>query len=143
MFMKNVSNLFLVSLLSGATTLGGYKLFVEQDANRDSIVTQSSNLGRSVGLSSEAVDFVEAADKAVHTVVHVKNVSVRTVYNPIMEFFYGSRGGQQQEQVGTGSGVIISEDGYIVTKNYPFQLLPTLIMCVWANGYWPLEIRII
>lgn len=85
--MKNVSNLFLVSLLSGATTLGGYKLFVEQDANRDSIVTQSSNLGRSVGLSSEAVDFVEAADKAVHTVVHVKNVSVRTVYNPIMEFF--------------------------------------------------------
>lgn len=116
--MKNVSNLFLVSLLSGATTLGGYKLFVEQDPNRDSIVTQSSNLGRSVGLSSEAVDFVEAADKAVHTVVHVKNVSVRTVYNPIMEFFYGSRGGQQQEQVGTGSGVIISEDGYIVTNNH-------------------------
>lgn len=116
--MKNVSNLFLVSLLSGATTLGGYKLFVEQEANRDSIVTQSSNLGRSVGLSSEAVDFVEAADKAVHTVVHVKNVSVRTVYNPIMEFFYGSRGGQQQEQVGTGSGVIISEDGYIVTNNH-------------------------
>lgn len=116
--MKNVSNLFLVSLLSGATTLGGYKIFVEQDANRDSIVTQSSNLGRSVGLSSEAVDFVEAADKAVHTVVHVKNVSVRTVYNPIMEFFYGSRGGQQQEQVGTGSGVIISEDGYIVTNNH-------------------------
>lgn len=116
--MKNVSNLFLVSLLSGATTLGGYKIFVEQDTNRDSIVTQSSNLGRSVGLSSEAVDFVEAADKAVHTVVHVKNVSVRTVYNPIMEFFYGSRGGQQQEQVGTGSGVIISEDGYIVTNNH-------------------------
>jgi serine protease Do len=118
MFMKNVSNLFLVSLLSGATTLGGYKLFVAQDLNRNSIVTQSTSLGRSVGLSSEAVDFVDAADKAVHTVVHVKNVSVRTVYNPIMEFFYGSRGGQQQEQIGTGSGVIISEDGYIVTNNH-------------------------
>jgi Do/DeqQ family serine protease len=35
-----------------------------------------------------------------------------------MEFFYGFRGGQQQEQVGTGSGVIISEDGYIVTNNH-------------------------
>jgi Do/DeqQ family serine protease len=35
-----------------------------------------------------------------------------------MEFFYGSRGGQQQEQIGTGSGVIISEDGYIVTNNH-------------------------
>lgn len=118
MFMKKVSSLFLVSLLSGATTLGGYKLFIEKGADRNSIVTQANNMGRSVGLSSETVDFVDAADKAVHSVVHVKNVSVRTVYNPIMEFFYGSRGGQQQEQVGTGSGVIISEDGYIVTNNH-------------------------
>jgi len=116
--MKKVSSLFLVSLLSGATTLGGYKLFIEKGADRNSIVTQANNMGRSVGLSSETVDFVDAADKAVHSVVHVKNVSVRTVYNPIMEFFYGSRGGQQQEQVGTGSGVIISEDGYIVTNNH-------------------------
>lgn len=116
--MKKVSSLFLVSLLSGATTLGGYKLFVEKDFGKNSIVTQANNMSRTVGLSSEAVDFVDAADKAVHSVVHVKNVSVRTVYNPIMEFFYGSRGGQQQEQVGTGSGVIISEDGYIVTNNH-------------------------
>ena len=35
-----------------------------------------------------------------------------------MELFYGQRGGQQQEQIGTGSGVIISEDGYIVTNNH-------------------------
>lgn len=35
-----------------------------------------------------------------------------------MEFFYGARGGQQQEQIGTGSGVIISQDGYIVTNNH-------------------------
>jgi Do/DeqQ family serine protease len=37
-----------------------------------------------------------------------------------MDFFYGFQGGQmqQQEQIGTGSGVIISEDGYIVTNNH-------------------------
>jgi Do/DeqQ family serine protease len=35
-----------------------------------------------------------------------------------MELIYGQRGGQQQEQIGTGSGVIISEDGYIVTNNH-------------------------
>jgi serine protease Do len=117
--MKRLSSLFLVSLLSGATTLGAYKLFIEKDVDGNSIVTQApSSYGRTVGMGAENIDFTSAAENAVHTVVHVKNVSVRTVYNPIMEFFYGSRGGQQQEQIGTGSGVIISEDGYIVTNNH-------------------------
>ncbi|RAR75766.1 S1C family serine protease [Flavobacterium aciduliphilum] len=118
--MKRLSSLFLVSLMSGATTLGAYKLFIEKGSNRNSIVTEApSYYGKAVGLGAENIDFTSAADKSVHTVVHVKNVSIRTVYNPIMEFFYGSRGGgQQQEQIGTGSGVIISEDGYIVTNNH-------------------------
>ena len=118
--MKRFSSLFLVSLLSAATTIGAYKLFVEKDFTRNSIVTQAENsYGRNVGLGAENVDFTDAADKAVHSVVHVKNVSTRTVYDPISQFFYGSRGGgQQQEQIGTGSGVIISADGYIVTNNH-------------------------
>ncbi|OYU81955.1 MAG: serine protease [Flavobacterium sp. BFFFF1] len=123
--MKRFSNLFLVCLLSGATTLGAYKLLFEGNgllSPKKSIVTVASpNYTKTVGLSPETVDFAAAADKAVHTVVHVKNVSYRTVSNPIMEYFYGYRGGQQQEQVGTGSGVIISEDGYIVTNNHVVQ----------------------
>jgi len=121
--MKNFSNLFLVSLLSGAVTLGSYKLLFDSNGyfskNRNSVVTLApKNYGKTVGLSSEAVDFTEAADKSLHTVVHVKNVSYTSVSNPIIEFFYGYRGAQQQEQIGTGSGVIISEDGYIVTNNH-------------------------
>lgn len=121
--MKKFSSLFLVSLLSGATTLGAYKLLFDTNGvfsnQKESIITSAPDTyGKSVGLSSEAVDFTEAAEKAVHTVVHVKNVSYRTVSNPILEYFYGYKGGQQQEQVGTGSGVIISEDGYIVTNNH-------------------------
>lgn len=117
--MKRLSSLFLVSLLSGITTLGAYKLFIEGKSNKDSIVTMAPNsFNRTVGLSGEAVDFTAAAESTVHTVVHVKNVSVRTVSDPIMQYFYGTRGGQQQEQIGTGSGVIISQDGYIVTNNH-------------------------
>ena len=120
--MKRLSSLFLISLLSGATTLGAYKLFIEGKSNRDSIVTMApNNYAKNVGLTNEAVDFTAAAESTVHTVVHVKNVSLRTVSDPIMQFFYGARGGQQQEQVGTGSGVIISEDGYIVTNNHVVQ----------------------
>jgi serine protease Do len=119
--MKRFSSLFLVSLLSGAVTLGSYKLLFDDNGyfSKNSIVTKApTSYGRTVGLSSEAVDFTEAADKTIHTVVHVKNVSRKSVSNPILEYFYGYRGDQLQEQVGTGSGVIISEDGYIVTNNH-------------------------
>lgn len=119
--MKKISSLFVVSLLSGTVTLGAYKMLFDDgiSSERKNIVTTSSpSYLRPVGLSGELLDFTDAADKAVHYVVHVKNVSYRTVNDPLREFFYGYRGGQQLEQIGTGSGVIISEDGYIVTNNH-------------------------
>jgi Do/DeqQ family serine protease len=61
-------------------------------------------------------DFTEAADKTVHAVVHVKNTTVSRQPTNIMEYFQG--GGQPRAMVGSGSGVIISPDGYIVTNNH-------------------------
>ncbi|MFE3871750.1 trypsin-like peptidase domain-containing protein [Flavobacterium sp. ZS1P70] len=121
--MKRFSTLFLVSLLSGATTLGAYKLLFDNNgyfskSNNPIVTLASDSNSRNVGLSAENVDFTEAAEKTIHTVVHVKNVSRKTVTNPMLEYFYGYKGGETQEQVGTGSGVIISEDGYIVTNNH-------------------------
>jgi Do/DeqQ family serine protease len=121
--MKNVTNLFLVSVLSGVITLGAYKIFFENTATSpNSIVATAPQFAtRNVGLTAETIDFTAAAETALNQVVHVKNVSYRTVSNPIMEFIYGYRGGQQQQQIGTGSGVIISEDGYVVTNNHVIQ----------------------
>lgn len=121
--MKKYSHLFLVSLLSGATTLGAYKLLFDTNGyfstNKNGITTMAPDAyNKRVGLSADVLDFTEAAEKTIHTVVHVKNVSRKTVVNPMLEFFYGYGGQQQQEQIGTGSGVIISEDGYIVTNNH-------------------------
>jgi len=121
--MKLFSNLFLVSLLSGTITLGAYKLLFEDNGcfskNHTNVTTLAPEYGvKAVGLAANAVDFTDAAEKTIHTVVHVKNVSRTTVSNPLLEYFYGFKGGQEQEQVGTGSGVIISEDGYIVTNNH-------------------------
>ncbi len=68
-----------------------------------------------------SVDFVFAAEKAVHAVVHVKTKAIResNAYNPFYEFFFGDRPNPQQRPVmGFGSGVIISDDGYIVTNNH-------------------------
>lgn len=123
--MKRISGLFLVAVLSGAATLGAYKMVFDNDAPNVSALTIApgqTNFNRTVGLGAEAVDFTVAAENAVHNVVHVKNTSYSTARsNPLMEYMYGSRGGQQQAQVGTGSGVIITEDGYIVTNNHVIQ----------------------
>ena len=116
--MKRFGSLFLVALLSGATTLGAYKVLFSDENSKSIVTVAPENYTRNVGFGAENIDFTTAADKAIHTVVHVKNVSRRTVSNPMLEFFYGYSGSQQQEQVGTGSGVIISEDGYIVTNNH-------------------------
>ncbi len=69
---------------------------------------------------SDIPDFTSAAESAVKAVVHVKVVK-RGASQPysLFDFFFGY--GQPQmprEQIGAGSGVILSEDGYIVTNNH-------------------------
>ena len=67
-------------------------------------------------------DFIDASAKAIDAVVHVTVLIEHETYgynNPLLNFFFGN-GGQPQkhESMGAGSGVIISEDGYIVTNNH-------------------------
>lgn len=67
------------------------------------------------------IDFTYAVDQTVHAVVHVRTKSLMSSQpqNPIMEFFYGPQGQQKPQEVrGYGSGVIISQDGYIITCNH-------------------------
>ena len=80
---------------------------------------------RTVSLSHDNwPDFTYAAESAVDAVVYVKVVSTQTQQqapSSIFDFFFGfPEGGvpQQREKVGSGSGVIIREDGYIVTNNH-------------------------
>ncbi len=70
---------------------------------------------------SGAVDLTYAAEHSVSAVVHVMVKSHETTYygNPLYDFFFGE-GGQVQQQpvIGSGSGVIITKDGYIITNNH-------------------------
>lgn len=79
--------------------------------------------GLPAGEPPQAVDFTYAAEKSVNSVVHVKTKMMRTYSdNPFYEFFFGERGGAQQEPVmGFGSGVIVTENGYIITNNHVIE----------------------
>ncbi|MBW3520461.1 trypsin-like peptidase domain-containing protein [Flavobacterium sp. NKUCC04_CG] len=117
--MNKLSSLLVVSLLSGIITLGGYKFFIEQRADQSEISIATSAASKAGNQTENPIDFSAAAENTVHTVVHVKNLSYRTApSNPIMEYFYGYQNSPAQPQIGIGSGVIISEDGYIVTNNH-------------------------
>ena len=116
--MRKFGSLLVVSLLSGALTLGSYKFFLEP--NKASKITLANpNYAKNVSLGAENIDFTTAAENTIHAVVHVKNKTISKI--PVMDFIYGYRGDREQTQIGTGSGVIITEDGYIVTNNHVIQ----------------------
>ena len=90
----------------------------------------------SVAIAGQPVDLTYAAEKSLPAVVHIKyvqNSKVQTVEVPSSPFddFFGDffgfgqgNGGKRKQQIqtpkkqATGSGVIISSDGYIVTNNH-------------------------
>ncbi|MDY0779189.1 trypsin-like peptidase domain-containing protein [Tenacibaculum sp. IB213877] len=121
--MKKILGILGVAFLGGAMALGGYKLFfeqpiiVEQTSEPTLQTVKASYTPTVINSSSVPTNFTEAAEKTVHAVVHVKNTAIKEVYNPFEEFF-GGNGRRKQQQVGTGSGVIISQDGYIITNNH-------------------------
>jgi Do/DeqQ family serine protease len=79
--------------------------------------------------AGEPVNFSDAAEHAVPAVVHVKVMgeTQRRYYrdnNDLLDFFFGNpeeRRYQEYTPKGSGSGVIISEDGYIVTNNHVIE----------------------
>ena len=78
--------------------------------------TQNTNFSY---LDSQKPDFVEIAKKSINTVVHVKSASSSESDFSIEDFLFGRV--QRKPQLGSGSGVIISSDGYIVTNHHVIE----------------------
>ena len=122
--MKKILTLILVSVLGGAITLSAYKFWIEKDTSialqspkAQSFFTPTHNKITATNLVDIVQpNFVDAADKTINAVVHVKNTSSVSGPTTFEDLFYGRR--SQRPQIGTGSGVIISPDGYIITNNH-------------------------
>ena len=136
---KNVLFIVLIAVISSIVTLLGYNVVnrnnvslvnkFEANATSEEIgkFSNSFNQDKNVVLSNLMTaegypDFTEAAERSVDGVVHVKTKTLSSQqYISPFDFFFGfgdSAPSQPREQVGFGSGVIISKDGYIITNNH-------------------------
>ncbi len=119
--MRNIAKIILVSALGGALTLGAYKIFFEQPRVEQIVQAAPTNF-MPTGFTPEGdASFTYAAEKTVNSVVHVTTAVESNGYavqSPLDLFFGTPRSYAPRVQMGSGSGVIISKDGYIVTNNH-------------------------
>ena len=134
--------LLLVVAVSAASAVGSVWVYGKLNSPKSSLVTtQDGKLPVNyagfneniAGAPADAVDFTKAANAAVPAVVHIKTkIAAKKISNGLRsqgqggmddffdQFFFGPGGGTmiQPEQRASGSGVLLSEDGYIVTNNH-------------------------
>jgi len=121
MKIKNLVFMFLASVLGGFISVFVYTRLSDNKEQSSNDMPQTNfhlaSLSSPNILDVSYPDLTFAAEKAVQCVVHVKVKSMQMDYANIWEFFSG-RPSQQVPREGFGSGVIISDDGYIVTNNH-------------------------
>lgn len=120
---KSLITVCASAIVAGLTAFGVVKACVPGEYAGTANVVSDGSAFRTVNLSqAEYPDFTFAAESAVDAVVYVKvTIRQQQSYNadPFFRFFFGDQAApQSREQQGSGSGVIIRSDGYIVTNNH-------------------------
>ena len=150
--MKQFSTLIFAAILGGLVTVGGVKLLDRSNSNQNthSFGETVSNNNFTNPLPSGAVDFVDAAAKAMPVVVQISANESEVMakqrqedqrqQNPMNRFFdddffgdFFNRGSFGFRKKGSGSGVIYSQDGYIVTNNHVVDFADEIKVTTYDN----------
>ena len=121
---KSLSYLF-VGVFAAIMVLLAQQVFFKPPQTVSTDRIEEPTFRTALAFDSSNSNFVEAAEKTVNAVVHVKNVSLDRSPQSLFDFFYGYESFQQPE-IGTGSGVIISPDGHIVTNHHVIEKAQSL-----------------
>ena len=144
--MKLYTKILCISTFCSILTLIAYNRFSKDDkivyqtkfiSNPVSAFSVNNDTQRNLGTSS-LPDLTFAANKTIDAVVHVKNTSIVEESDSwALQFFYGD---DSKKKVGTGSGVIISPDGYIITNYHVIENSSEVIVTTNNNKEYEAEI---
>ncbi|MCC9136974.1 trypsin-like peptidase domain-containing protein [Pontibacter silvestris] len=124
--MKKAGLILLIALISAIVAIAGYR-YVDKKMLGNSLPENNQSLGFTSNVnkttsSAGNPDFVRAASMVSPAVVHIKTTyasSTAGSRNPLEEFYGSPR--RNTPARASGSGVLISADGYIVTNNHVIE----------------------
>ena len=123
--MKLFFKTFTIAIFSAISSVFIYDTYFQKsqiDLNNEkdhNLIPANYKINSST-IPAESTDFTIAASKTINAVVHVKNTSSSSSNLPsFYRYFYDKD--ELPERIGTGSGVIVSPDGYIITNNHVIE----------------------
>jgi Do/DeqQ family serine protease len=128
--LKNVK-IVLLAFTAGIAGAWAFHQFSEKNLSKEPLEIRNESPKYIVdyresppSVSNNPVSFVEASEKSTPSVVFIKNFSGSDQRRySIFDYFFGTGPAQR---VSTGSGVIISKDGYIITNNHVIDRAETI-----------------
>ncbi|SDE77440.1 Do/DeqQ family serine protease [Mucilaginibacter pineti] len=152
--MKKIGLTLLTAFVGGAMALGAYKVIESKYSDNMSFedkqkVYFTSNKSTPIVSSTGSLDFTEAAAAVTPAVVYIRTTysnesqgnSKQDRFEQMFGDMFGQSPGARAPQMASGSGVIISNDGYIVTNNHVVEKADKITVA--TNDHRQFEAKVI